>query len=95
MIPGQPKPLKKTPAGAELALQLGKSLKKKFGTIQQPSEMTQITAAKHHTTLVSFFKVCTQDIVYCQKLSDSHNIIIIMYTFLDFKSTFYNSILCT
>ncbi|XP_060583227.1 myosin-IIIb-like [Ruditapes philippinarum] len=36
MVPGKPK-LKPTPAGAALAMEIGKSLKKKFGTVQQPA----------------------------------------------------------
>jgi hypothetical protein len=56
MVPGKPK-LKPTPAGAALAMEIGKSLKKKFGTVQQPQALTQITPGKKHSTLVSFFQV--------------------------------------
>ena len=56
MPPGKSK-LKPTPRGADIAMEIGKSLKKKFGTVQQAREMTHITPGKKHSTLVSFFQV--------------------------------------
>ncbi|XP_053409096.1 uncharacterized protein LOC123560719 isoform X2 [Mercenaria mercenaria] len=68
MLPGKPKQLKPTPQGAALAAELGKSLKKKFGTVQRPSEMTQITPGKKHGTLVSFFQNSLMQLL--EKLGD-------------------------
>jgi hypothetical protein len=53
MVPGKPE-LESTPAGAALAMEIGKSLKK-FGRVQQPQP--QITPGMKHPTLVSFFQV--------------------------------------
>ncbi|XP_053372896.1 unconventional myosin-IXa-like [Mercenaria mercenaria] len=67
-VPGKPKPLTPTPQGASLAAELGKSLTKKFGTVQRPSEMTQITPGKKHATLVSFLQNSLMQLL--EKLGD-------------------------
>ncbi|XP_053372898.1 uncharacterized protein LOC123560715 [Mercenaria mercenaria] len=67
-VPGKPEQLKPKPQRAALAEELRKSLKKKFGNVQRPSETTQITPGKEHATLVSFFQKSVMELL--EKLGD-------------------------
>ena len=60
--------LKKTPKGNELKMELGKSLRNKFGSIYPAKEgtispITQVKEVKEHKTLVSYFRA---SLIYIQ-----------------------------
>ncbi|XP_052803668.1 uncharacterized protein LOC128233850 isoform X2 [Mya arenaria] len=59
--PGHQVKLKQTPKGQELAAQLGKSLKTKFGTVHKPSKTNRPTPPDQ--TLVAFFRKSLLDLL--------------------------------